>query len=200
MPATLEMQRAMQERVIRRFGDNGTTTIRRRHTLKSQRKGTPAVSGVLLLVNGAHLAGVSSISLRADLLDGNFPKGCRFTIAGNATEYTASAAADASGGAITVAFAPVLAANAADGAAVTISVPYADYSLARHRGGSGVDELDSGEKQSGSVLHLAYRSDFTPAPGDYVVEGSNEQRIADVLTPDPGGGAVRFDVVLGGGA
>lgn len=200
MPATLEMQRAMQERVIRRFGDNGTTTIRRRHTLKSQRRGTPAVSGVLLLVNGAHLAGVSSISLRADLLDGNFPKGCRFTIAGNATEYTASAAGDASGGAITIAFTPVLAANAADGAAVSISVPYADYTFALHRGGTREDELDSGERQTSRVLHLVYRSDFTPRSGDYVVEGGDEQRIGEVNKPDPGGGPVRFDVVLGGGA
>lgn len=192
-------QRALRARGVRHFGDNGTVTLRRRHTLKSQRKGTPAVSGVLLLVNDAALAGAVAIGLRADLLTGRLPKGCRFTIAGNATIYTTGADAEASGGALAgVTISPALAANAADGAVVTLSTPYVDYTLTVQRGEAPVDNLDTGERQTGRALHVAYTADVTPEPGDLVIVDAEAQPIAEVRPVDPGGGVAGWDLVLGG--
>jgi hypothetical protein len=191
----------MHQRVIVRHGDGGTVVVRRRHTLKSQRKGTPAVSGLLLMVNGAHLAGVTSLSLHATQLTGVLPKGCRFTIAGNPTIYTASAAAEAVSGALAVPLTTALAANAADGAAVTFTQPYADYSFFRQRGRVDADVLDSGERESTKSFHLSALTTtgeaFEPLPGDLLVVGSSERRIAQVQEINPGGGAVRWRIDLG---
>jgi hypothetical protein len=197
--ATAKQFRAMTARLVRHFGDGFTVTIRRRHTLKSQRKGTPTISGTLLVVNGAFSTGASAIGLRADLLTGKLPKGCKFTIAGNATEYTVGGDVTASGGALAgVSISPVLAANVVDATAVTFTQPYVDYpSVPVLSGDATLDNLDTGERQTGRVLRVPATTSITPEPGDFVVEGSAEQRIADVRTINPGGGAVRYDLVLG---
>lgn len=77
-----------------------------------------------LVVNGAVLAGVSAISFRADILTGRVISGDQFTITGDATVYTISGQVISPTTADTltaVPFTPVLAQNAADGAAVVIT-------------------------------------------------------------------------------
>jgi hypothetical protein len=192
----LERQRAMQERVIRFFGDGGTVVVRRRHTLKSQRQGKPTNQ---LVVNGGFSAGAAAISLRADLLQGKLWKGCKVTIAG--TEYTVGVDVEAAGGALAgVSISPVLAGNVSDGTAATVTGTFVDYTFVASRGSIDVDNLDTGERQKRSVLHLvATGGASTPEPGDEIVDGAEVQRIARVTPVNPGGGAARFDVVLGGG-
>lgn len=187
-------QQAMQGRVLRHLGDGATVVVRRRHSLKTQRQGKPTNA---LLVNGAHSAGASTLSLRADLLDGTLPKGCKVTAGG--TEYTATADAVVSSGVLAVPVSPVLAGSLSDGAAATVTGPSADYTFTVMRGSIDGDVTDAGERQTRRVLHLVPVGTIAPQAGDCVVDGGAEQRIADVKTFNPGGGAARFDVVLGGG-
>lgn len=84
------------------------------------------------VVNGLTLAGGSSINFRATIFTGRLLAGDKFTIAGDPTVYTISAPATSPLTQQTigpVTFSPVLAANAADGAAVSFTYG-AQYNIA----------------------------------------------------------------------
>lgn len=185
-------------RLMRHFSDGATITLRRRHTLKSQRRGTPTVA---LVVNGAHLAGVSAISLRADLLEGILLAGGKFTIAGNATVYTVQADAEATAAALSASISPVLAANAADGAAVTLTLSYVDYTFVGMRGRQDVENIDTGEASTRRLVHLAgENAPVTPRLTDFIVLDSDPQIIAAIHPVNTGGGVIRWECALGGAA
>ncbi len=198
MTTTAAAYAAMMSRNIRHFGDRGTVTIRRPHTLKSQRKGEP-IGGTLLLVNGAFAAGAASISLRATQLEGRLVTGCKFTIAGNATVYTTTGQTDAASGVLTaVGITPVLAANAADGTVVTFTQPYADYTFCRMRGDER-SAVSDGLERTGRILHLEAQDATTiPEQGDFVIEaGGSPEPIAAVRPVNPGGAVARWTLSLG---
>lgn len=182
--------------LIRHFGDGGTVTLRRRHTLKKQRRGEPVNA---LLVHGNQTAGASTLVLRADLLTGRLPKGCVVTVSG--TGYTVQADAEAvtsgTSGVLTVTVLPVLAGNLSDGTAATVTTTYVDYSFTALRGRADVEDMETGERETRRTLHLAYRSDCTPAPDDLVVVDGTARGVAGVDTVDGGGGAVRYRLTLG---
>lgn len=187
---------AMMDRNVRHFGDRGTVTIRRPHTLKSQRKGEPLAT---LLVNGAAVAGAATIGLRATQLEGRLVTGCKGTIAGNATVYTTTGVTDAASGVLAaVGITPVLAANAADGAVFTFTQPYADYAFYRMRGDER-SAVSEGLERTGRILHLsAQAAPTTPEQGDFVIEaGGSPEQISAVRPVNPGGGAARWTLMLG---
>ncbi len=86
-----------------------------------------------LVVDGAFLAGVSVINMRATPITGRLIADDQFTIQGDATVYTVTGAGSISPTTAdtlpAVPFTPVLAANAADGAAITITTFAADSTL-----------------------------------------------------------------------
>src|SRR5687768_12159103 len=116
-------QSRMQGRVIKHFGDRGTVTLRRRHTLLDRATGAGLAS---LLVNGNQSSGAAVINLRAAKLEGKIVHGVQFTIAGHAQTYTVGAGSveAASSALAAVPISPVLAQNILDGAVVTITRAY----------------------------------------------------------------------------
>jgi hypothetical protein len=105
--------------------------------------------GETFAVKVAALAGASSITIDAPFAFGRLVAGDTFTIAGNATIYTVAAPVTASSGTFTgVTFAPALAANAAEDAAVTfifardysVRAAIANYSASEVAGGVQVGD------------------------------------------------------------
>ncbi len=80
---------------------------------------TTAMNTATCAVNGATALGATSIILDAGTLTGSMAIGDSFVIAGNTQRYAVTAAATASGNAITLSFTPALVAAAADNAVVT---------------------------------------------------------------------------------
>ena len=111
--------RGMIHRNIRRFGDAATCTLTRYSTL---RNGNTGVQLTAVSVNGTVAAGGSSITFDSPGLEGTLVASSTFTIAGNATVYTVTTDVEAASGALTsVAFSPVLAAEATDDLVATLS-------------------------------------------------------------------------------
>jgi hypothetical protein len=189
--------RSSATRLIHRLGDHSAVTLRRRHTLKTQRGGGPTNS---LLVNGAHTAGASTLVLRAagTLLEGTFPKGCAVTVSG--TAYTASADATAASNLVTLTVTPVLAGNLTDATAATVTTTYADHTFYALRSGQSLENIETGELATRRVLHLAYRSDITPATTDHIVVDSAQRGVVSVELVNPGAGVTHTRVVVGGAA
>ena len=185
--------RALMLRAIKHFADSATVTLRKRHSLKKQRTGAPINA---LLVNGAHTAGASALSLRADLLTGTLPKGSVVTISG--TGYTTQASADAvASGVLSLTVSPVLAGNLSDGTAATVTTTFVDYTLTAQAGSVDVTNTENGEVETRRQFFVAYSADVTPEPGDFLVIDSAQQRIADVQEVNAGGGITRWDLTLG---
>lgn len=83
-----------------------------------------------LAVDGTTAVGASSITLDGATVIGTLPIGITFTIAGDATVYTTTNAVDASSNSLAaVTFSPVLAAEAADDAVVTLTAEFATYTF-----------------------------------------------------------------------
>ena len=100
--------------------------------------------GTTFAVKTAALAGVSAITIDAPFVVGRLLASDTFTIAGNATVYTVSAPVTASSSTFTaVPFAPVLAANAAEDAAVTFDFSR-DYSVRAAIAGYSASEIAGG--------------------------------------------------------
>lgn len=144
--------RGAARRQGRRYGGRGSTAVVvRRNALRAGTVGLTA-----LAVRGAHAAGASSINLDAPSVRGRLKKGMTFTIAGDGTTYTVTgnftAAANRLDG---VTFSPVLAANAADDAAVTVA-EVVEFTF-RDVVVSNFDEAELGSEVQGSdrkvILH-----------------------------------------------
>ncbi len=136
-----------------------------------------------LEVNGATIAGSSSISFRAAILTGRLISGDQFVIAGDSTIYTVSAqaisppTADVVSG---VTFTPNLAHNAADGAAVTltpVAVVNVPMALVTHYPPTAVN--------GGSILQTDRRvrvlasdlGSWVPLPGSQAVLTESESSV-----------------------
>ena len=159
----------MSRRVIRRFGDRQTITLRERCSLLNQITGAPLTA---LAAVGAHSAGAATLTLDATGLVGTLVKGAKLTIA--ATVYTVGAAVEAASGALTgVSISPVLAAPLADNGAVSVSQPYADYSYSVLRAAIVERELADGRTDTARSYRLAAVDQTRePKSGDVVVDGS----------------------------
>lgn len=190
--------RSMQTANIRHFGGDASVTLVR--TMKVQKNGT---SDVLLEVNGAHTAGVSTISLKLTGLrtGSSIPTGAKFTIAGNATVYTLSAEATVTTiGQVSVAVTPVLAANAADGADITWTQPYGTYTYRYSRRGRDLTAATDG---SGTVVAETINleaTDALPEPrlGDLIqFSATNRKAVLFVHPVKPGAVAGRYVVDVG---
>jgi len=194
-----ERFRDSASRLVRHFGGGGTAALRRSHTLRNSQTGTAIAA---LAVAGARLAGAATITLDATKLVGKIPAGLRFTIAGDATVYETTAAVEASGGALAnVPITPVLAADAADDAAVTIVRPYGEWTFFRSRGTSrGEDDLEGAGTQRRRMHLDATGAEVTPEQGDLLVENGETQPIVGVDVVRVAGEAVRFSLEVGGGA
>ena len=129
-------------RLSQHFSDNATLTLRRNHTLVNQRSGAAVTT---LAVRGLTSAGASLINLDGPNLKGVLPVGITYTIAGDGTTYTVATAnvrADQDTGRLdSVAFTPVLAAEAADDAVVTLATDYKEYTFACARRHFFADEV-----------------------------------------------------------
>jgi hypothetical protein len=100
--------------------------------------------GSTFAVKVAALAGAPSITIDAPFAVGRLLAGDTFTIAGNATVYTVAAPVTAASSTFTgVTFTPVLAANAAEDAAVTFTFSR-DYSVRAAIAGYAADEVAGG--------------------------------------------------------
>lgn len=118
------LNRGSTARLARRFGGSARATIRRPHSLKDRQKGT-----VALKIDGTVAAGGSTVVLdSAGKLSGFVPAGVRLKIGADATVYETTADATvAATGKLTLSLTPVLAAEATDDAAVTVTRAYAEY-------------------------------------------------------------------------
>lgn len=177
--------RAMVDQVIGFMAPGVTVTLRRNSNLRHQVNST-AISA--LTVASAVLAGVTTIDLEADSLAGKLIAGATFTIAGNATVYTTTANVEAEAGELAaVTFTPALAANAAEGAVVTIVQSYSDQVYRAHQAA-----LDR-ESVSATIDGLARRLELAVDPGarapeenDRIVAGlSRVERVAHVQAHEP---------------
>lgn len=189
--------RAMQRDSIRHFGGGATCTLMRRMTL--QKNGT---SDILLEVNGNQVAGAATLSLKlAGLRAGSIPKGAKFTIAGNATEYTLTAAASVvTTGQISVAITPVLAADAADGADVTWTQPYGAWTPTFSRVARQLVEATEGAGTSVSeTINLEALDGMPePMPGDLIqFSSTNRKAVLGAPAVNPGSVVGRYVVHLG---
>lgn len=189
-------QQFMQNMVVRFQGDGRTCTLRRLHSLRDQ---SPGGAPTTLLVNGAQLAGASTLSLKGGAaLTGVLVTGCKFTIAGNVTVYTTlmPTAAGAGGTLVVIPISPVLAANAGNLAVVTITQPYGDHTFAFCRGANQADDMEGAVRGRRRVLHLSATGATTvPEQGDLIVEDG--LTISRVDTSNPGAGAARYSIVIG---
>lgn len=190
--------RAMQVGNIAFFGGGATCTLIRRVLL--QKNGTGAV---LLEVDGNQLAGAATLALRLAGLrvGGTVPAGATFTLAGSATVYTVSTAAEVvTAGALVLAVSPVLSVNQADGVDLSWVQPNGQWSPRYSRRRRDVGEaIDSAAAAVSEVVNLE-PLDGMPEPrvGDLIeFSSTNRKAVLDVGPVDPGGGAGRYVVTLG---
>lgn len=187
----------MQAANIRHFGSGVTCTLIR--LMRLQKNGT---SAILLEVNGNQLAGAATLSLKlAGLTSGSIPKGAKFTIAGNAQEYTLTAAASVvTTGQIAVAITPVLAANAADGADIAWTQPYGSWSPSFSRDSRQLVEATEGAGTGmAETINLEALDGMPePAPGDLIqFSSTNRKAVLGVRAVNPGSVVGRYVVDLG---
>ncbi len=114
------------DRLARHFGGQTQVTLRRQLGLSD-----PSTSGPpTLAVDGTTALGSGTITLDASGMRGWMYAGVKFTIAGDATVYTVSTDLEAASNALTgLAFTPVLAAEAADDAVVTLTQEYGETTM-----------------------------------------------------------------------
>lgn len=115
---------ATADRLVRHFGEGATAALRTRHTLVSTLTGSILDS---LEVDGAHVLGAMTLSLRATSVQGILVKGIEFQIAGDPTVYMALQNTEAVNDKLaSVPIDPDLQQAAADGAVVTITSAFVD--------------------------------------------------------------------------
>lgn len=145
-------------RLASHFGGGSTVTIRRPHTLRNEADGAQLT---VLAVNGTTALGASSIDLDSPNLVGTLPADITFLIAGDSTTYTVQIDKIAASDALTgVSFLPVLAAEAADDAVVTIgSTP--SYSAAACCIAPTEKDMENTLVHSGSKILMVSSADLS---------------------------------------
>lgn len=193
---------AMFDRAVRHFGRGLTLTLRRRSSLRHRTSGT-AISA--LTVATAALAGATALDLEAALLKGELVVGAKFTIAGDATVYTATTTNDAGldGKLQAVGISPALAQNAALGAAVTVTQSWSDETYPAARASLDEELLDGYLEGSVRAYRLsAAGGKRKPLRGDLLWAGDgSKETVGKVATSGPAGGdGVGWNVWVGVGA
>jgi hypothetical protein len=183
---TLSRERAMSNRIIRRFGGGLTYALRRKNSLSEPLK-----------LSAAALAGATSATVTGTRVlrkgDGTVKKGATFTVAGVAGTYTVAADATVTGNPLTITFAPVLAGPASQNAAVTWSQPYAEHSYEAMNGRSQVKTEQQLVADGELVRWLLYSADLpAPAVGD-ALGGLTVQNVE----PIGAAGVARYKVTVG---
>ena len=196
MTASARLAR-MSRRVIRRFGDGETITLRERCSLLNATTGAPTNT---LAAVGAHAAGAATLTLDAAGLVGVLVAGAQLTIA--AVVYTVGNEVQAASGALTgVEISPVLAGNLADNGVVTVSTPYADYTYTVLRASIVERELADGRADTARGYRLeAVDQTREPKPGDVVIDGNDRETVLSVDPFRPGDRALNWTITLGSAA
>lgn len=187
----------MVKRVIQRFGDAQTVTLRDRCSLLNATTGAPTNT---LAAVGAHAAGAATLTLDATGLVGVLVEGAKLTIA--ATVYTVGAEVQAASGALTgVTISPVLAANLADDGVVTVSQPYADYVYSVLRSSIVEREVADGRTDTARGYRLVpVDHSREPKPGDVAIDGSDRETVLTVDDFAPGDRTLDWTITLGSAA
>jgi hypothetical protein len=177
-------------------GGGFEVTLRRNSTLRNR---TTSAAITAPTLSAAVTAGASTVSLTSTSLQGRLPEGAKFTIAGNATEYTTTADVEAASNVLSsVPVTPVIAANASLGAVVTITQTYGDESYTAMQG--ALDQEASAHIEGATRrLHLAGGDGLrAPLEGDLVTTGLDRtERVGHVYTSAPDGSTVaRWTVTL----
>lgn len=178
---------ARDARIVRRFGDGLTYSLRRKNSLAKA-----------LTVAAAALAGASSISFTASgglrKNDGRVVKGATFTLAGVAGVYTVAADATVTVNPLVLSFTPVLAGPVAQGAALTWTQPYAEHAF-KAMNGSSQETTDENMVAAGELVRwlLAEAGLQTPEAGDDL-GGLAIKRVEPI---GPGASPSRFKVIVG---
>ena len=178
--------RGSQERLIRHFGEAGTVTLRQRHSLRDPSTGSVPTT---LAVAGLTAVGSGVIDLDATYLEGSLIPGITFTIAGDATSYTAENTVEAGSNVLSgVAFVPPLATQAADDAVVTLVSTTADTTV-KAAVSRFVDEVIDGTRiMAGDRLVILDVKDLSVEVDTetQVVANGTVYQIQDVLPLSPG--------------
>lgn len=183
-------------RMIENYGDGETLTLRRTSSFSTSR------STVALAVSGTTALGSSSITFGQAGTSGILLSGATFTIAGDGTTYTSTADAEAAqSGFVTVSITPVLAAEAADGAAVTIVSKSTDYTLARMRDEIATQQDAESLRGDRRRYHVsAEGATVEPRPGDLVIDGAKTDRVLRAMPLSPGSDNLCFTLIVGDAA
>lgn len=129
------------DRLVRHFGNESTLTVRR----SGEALTDPATGGVVsaLAVRGTASVGAALITLDANSVFGTIGQGWKFNVAGDGTDYVVQADNTAAANIFTdVSILPVLAAEAADDAVVTITQRYGEWSYPAVRMAFRRDQVD----------------------------------------------------------
>ncbi len=186
-----QRQASSVRRLAARFGGGAVATVRRANTLKDENAGTVVST---LAVDGTTAAGQASINLDATRVTGTLVQGATFTIAGNATTYTVAADVTASSNALAgVTFTPVLAAEAADDAAVTITQAYGDTDYPASRAQFRQSDVDGENIRLGDWKLLVDTADTIAEDAAVTFDGSRRE-VVQLLPLKPG--EVQSGVVL----
>jgi hypothetical protein len=172
------------DRLARHFGAGDSITVRRSHSLTD-----PAAGNITTLaVNGLTAQGESSIDLDATRLEGTLPAGITFTIAGDGTTYTVASDVTAASNALSsVSFTPVLAAEAADDAVVTLATTFKDYTFLKSK--RGFMERDIGDTVDASDRKLivsALGAEIVPTEDDQILEHGEVLDVKEIRPVKPG--------------
>lgn len=109
----------------------GPVVLRNKTKLNGPNPGMNPPTYDSLVIQGTVAGGAGSVVMAGSPFTGRFVSGDQFTIAGNTTVYTVNAdcLSPTTADTVTVTFTPVLAAQAADGAVVTVTKFAADTTL-----------------------------------------------------------------------
>lgn len=190
------MRRGTVDRVVRRLGGRGTVALRRRHSLLDPVAGTVPAT---LPLDGAHLAGATSVTLTAERIAGKLPPDLRLTIGG--VQYSVAAVAEPAGGQLEVELASPLVADAADEAPVAIE-PFRDFPF-RRLFSSRTERLADGTMiRSGDqeIVLSAVAARTVPRSDDLLLIDGRPEDLSGLREIQPGDVGMGWIVTRGGRA
>lgn len=148
----VSMARRRDRRIIRRFGGGLTATLRQKNSVVSP-----------VSIHGGAATGATSFHCTCG--DGWIVQGSVLSIAGVSGSYTVQATVQAANGSINLTVAPPLTGSAADGALVTFSQAFGEWTYPV-MDGSGEAEVDKEIVAGRQVRVLAYQAG-KPAPREH---------------------------------
>jgi hypothetical protein len=173
--------RGLSDMAIGFFGNGATSVLRKQNNIPGA-----------LAVYGSAVTGASSLVFSTAGTSGDLSHGSVFGIQGLAGAYTLAAMASAANGHVAVTFTPPLAGDVVDGAVVTFSQAYGEFTYPRMNGKQEQD-TDRGVRDSALVRVLAYQAG-KPAPVESDLLDSLP--ITKVEPVDAGGGVSRYRVTV----